>query len=132
MSNPLPATIQKLSEIFAADVLHAIRGMSLEEIASLGVGGRRGPGRPPKNPLLLGAATKGGGKRLPRRSMADLEKMVGKIVALVKSHKKGINAEGIRSALKVPRKELPRPIAMALASKKIHKKGRKRATLYLA
>ena len=58
--------------------------------------------------------------------------MVGKIVALVKSHKKGINAEGIRSELKVPRKELPRPIEMALKSKKIHKKGQKRATTYFA
>ena len=128
----LPATIQKLSEIFADNVLQAIRGMSLEEIASLGVG-RRGPGRPPKNPLALGAAaTKGGGKRLASRSMADLEKMVDKIVALVKANKKGINAERIRAGLKVPRKELPRPMAMALASKKIRKKGQKRATIYFA
>jgi hypothetical protein len=138
MSN-LNAAIQKLSETFASDIVHAIRSMSLEEIASLSGGGgghvRRGPGRPRKARHASAThhaapARPRHSKRLARRSTADLSKMVNKIVSLVKSHKKGINAEGIRAALKVPRKELPRPMAMALDSKKIRKKGRKRATMY--
>jgi dihydroxyacetone kinase len=136
MSN-LNATIQKLSAAFASDIVHAIRSMSLEDIASLSGGGggharhtRRGPGRPRKAAKAVHHAAPRHSKRLARRSTADLSKMVNKIVSLVKSHKKGINAEGIRAALKVPRKELPRPMAMALDSKKIRKKGRKRATMY--
>jgi hypothetical protein len=138
MSNQLQSTIQKLSEVFAANVIQALRSMSLEEISTLGVGGaRRGPGRPPKNAFAApthhaSSSSRGGSKRLARRSSADLEKMVERIVSLVKSSKKGINAEGIRTALKVPRKVLPRPMAMALASKKIKKKGHKRATMYFS
>ncbi len=58
--------------------------------------------------------------------------MVDQVIALVKANKDGVNAEGIRAGLKVARKELPRPISMALASKQIRKKGEKRATTYYA
>ncbi len=128
MSNQLEATIQKLSHTFAAEIINAIRGMSLDEISALGGAVRRGPGRPAGSPAR---APRSSG-RLVRRSTADLGKMVDKIVAVVKANKKGINAEGIRAALKVPRKVLPRPMAMALDSKKIRKKGHKRATMYFS
>lgn len=128
MSTQLHATIQKLSDDFASHIVQAIRAMSLEEIATLG-GGRRGPGRPTK---AAAAPRHVSGGRLKRRSTEDLGKTVDKIVAIVKASKKGINAEGIREALKVPRKVLPRPMKMALASKKIRKKGHKRATMYFS
>ena len=136
MSSQLHATIQKLSTDFAAHIVQAIRSMSLDEIASLGGGGavRRGPGRPRKHSAAPSAPTRraSSSRRLARRSSNELAKTVEKIVALVKANKKGINAEGIRAALKVPRKVLPRPMQMALDSKKIRKKGRKRATMYFA
>ena len=129
MSTQLHATIQKLSDDFASHIVQAIRGMSLEEIATLG-GARRAPGRPAKATAPRHTLRATG--RLKRRSTADLGKTVDKIVAIVKAHKKGINAEDIRAALNVPRKVLPRPMKMALASKKIRKKGHKRATMYFA
>lgn len=67
-----------------------------------------------------------------RRSAADLQKTAERIVALVKSSKKGISAEKIRAALKVPRSELVGPLGLALVSKKIRKRGKKRATTYFA
>lgn len=135
MSSQLHSTIQKLSNDFASHIVQAIRSMSLDEIASLGGGGavRRGPGRPRKHFAAPSApAHRGSSRRLARRSTNELAKTVDKIVAIVKANKKGINAEGIRAALKVPRKVLPRPMQMALDSKKIRKKGRKRATMYFA
>ena len=68
--------------------------------------------------------------RLPRRSEADLAKLADRIVALVKANAKGVNAETIKRTLKIERKELPRPLAVALGSKKITKRGKKRATMY--
>jgi hypothetical protein len=135
MSTQLHATIQKLSEDLAANILRAIRSMSVDDLARLGgsSGGaaRRGPGRPPKAAAHHAAPRAArGSRRLARRSTQDLEKMAERIISLVKSSKKGINAEAIRSSLKVPRKVLPRPLKMALDSKKIRKKGHKRATMY--
>jgi hypothetical protein len=43
-----------------------------------------------------------------------------------------MRAEQIRSALGVDPRELPRPLAEALASRKIAKAGQKRATTYFA
>jgi hypothetical protein len=56
--------------------------------------------------------------------------MAERIVAIVVGSKNGVSAEGIKAALKVQRKELPKPLAMALASKRVRKRGVKRATTY--
>ncbi len=131
--------INSLASDFAHQLLAALRGASLEEIISeTSVGHlRRGPGRPRTRvaggggvPVPFRGKRKAG--RLARRSPADIAKTVEKIVAIVKASKKGINAEGIKAALKVDRRELPKPLAMALKSKKIRKKGHKRATKYFA
>ena len=122
----LQTTINELASRFAHDLLAAIRGTSLDEIIAETHGtthvkrGRRAAGF---------VATSRPGKRV-RRTEADLKKLTDKIVALVASKKAGINAEGIKAALKVERKELPRPLAMALSAKKIRKSGKRRATLY--
>ncbi len=129
--------INSLASDFAHQLLAALRGASLEEIiseTSVGHAPRRGPGRPRAAHTADGVSHRGKRKprRLARRSTADIAKTVEKIVAIVKANKKGINAEGIKAALKVDRRELPKPLAMALKSKKIRKKGHKRATKYFA
>jgi len=68
--------------------------------------------------------------RLPRRSAGELEGVVDRLVAIVTSAPDGINAERLRAALQVERKELPKPISLALSAGRIHKSGNKRATLY--
>lgn len=133
-------TINSLASDFAHQLLAALRGASLEEIISETSAGhvRRGPGRPRAH--LLG----GGGeiptpfrgkrkpRRLARRSSEDIAKTVEKIVAVLKANKKGLTAEGLKAALKVDRRELPKPLTVALKAKKIHKRGKKRATTYFA
>jgi hypothetical protein len=51
-------------------------------------------------------------------------------VAFVAKQPKGARAETIRAGLGLDQKEWPRPLAAALAGKKLFKKGQKRATLY--
>ncbi len=146
----LKSKIASLADTFAEGVLAAIRSASLEEI----LGGdssapvKRGPGRPPKaangaavapggggQPDPLGApkgAKRGKGGRLARRSPSDIEHVIGLIVGKLGEHKAGLRSEQIQKALKLDKKEITRPIELALKAKKITKKGQKRSTTYFA
>jgi hypothetical protein len=132
----LHATINSLASEFAHELLRALRNASLDEIIAETAHDHRSHATHPVAHAKHAAGGGGGGARRARggkrhrRSSADLTSVVEKIISTVKSHKNGINAEGIRAALKLPRKELPRPIQLALATKKIKKKGERRATTY--
>jgi hypothetical protein len=143
MTSSLRDTIQQLAEEFATSVLGTIRGSSLEDILSeAGSTGfrepaRRGPGRPRKSVAPLGESSGVGpaslrrkGGRLGRRSANDLARVVDQIADLLSRSPKGLRAEQIRKELGLSAKEVPRPIAKALASKRITKVGQKRATTY--
>jgi hypothetical protein len=143
MTGTLRDTIHHLAADFAAGVLGVIRSSSLEDIlAESGGAVRRGPGRPPSQavasrvlerlPHAPQARRTGRKGRLQRRSASDIGHVIDKIVELLSSKPKGLRAEQIRAALDLSSKELPRPIALALSSKKISKTGRKRATTYFA
>jgi hypothetical protein len=125
-------SIQSLAETFAAGVLQAIRSASLEDILAEGAAPKRGRGRPPgkRGPGRSPAASTS--KRLARRSANDIAAVTDSIVALVKKHAEGLRAEQIRSQLGIAKKEWIRPLEAALASKKLTKKGEKRATTYFA
>ena len=58
--------------------------------------------------------------------------MVDSIVSLLQKNPEGLRAEQIREALSCQAKELPRPLADALAEGRISKTGQKRATTYFA
>jgi len=154
MTNALRNSIHQMAADFASSVLKAIRGASLEDILTESQAGgsghaapavRRGPGRPRRNPLPAAhaapaarAASPGRparaarSGRLGRRSPADIANVIKRIVGLLESHPNGLRAEQIRASLSLQAKELPRPIADALAGHKISKVGEKRATTYFA
>jgi hypothetical protein len=127
----LRSSIQSLAQSFAAGVLKAIRASSLEDILAETSGARRGPGRPPgkRGP---GRPPGSSSKRLARRSAKDIASVTESIVALVKRHPKGLRAEQIRAELGIAKREWMRPLETALASKKLTKKGAKRATTYFS
>jgi hypothetical protein len=127
----LRSSIHDLAQTFAAHVLGAIRSASLEEILGQSPGAKRGPGRPagPRGP---GRPTKSGSKRLARRSAKDIATVTESIVVLVRKHKAGLRAEQIRAQLGIAKREWMRPLEAALASRKLTKKGQKRATTYFA
>jgi hypothetical protein len=127
----LNSSIQTLAETFAASVLQAIRSASLEDILAESPAVKRGPGRPPGKPGPGRPATTSA-KRLARRSAENIAAVADTIVALVKKHTKGLRAEQIRAELEIDKKEWARPLEVALASKKLTKKGEKRATTYFA
>jgi hypothetical protein len=139
MPTSLSARISDLASGFAASVITAIRGASLEEILGATSGGilRRGPGRPRGSSSKRNAERASGPVRktrgrLRRRSLAEIAKALEQIVALVKTKKGGLRAEQIRAELKMDRKELPRVLKEGLAKKQLKSKGRKRATVYTA
>jgi hypothetical protein len=139
----MPTLRDQLSDLarhFATDVLEAIRGASLDELLAESSGApRRGPGRPrvstkvaPTAPRASAPPRKANGGRLARRSPAEVEKVLAKVVGAVKTSKKGLRAEEIKKKLGLQSKELPRVLKLGLSTKKLASKGHKRATTYFA
>ena len=138
MSN-LKSTIEDLATQFDRSVIDALRGASIEELYAVTSGSTSGGGARRGRPRAdAGAARKvapvarGRGGRLGRRSADQIGKMIDSIVEVVTKSANGLRAEQIRDQLGVEAKELPRPLADALASGRISKSGQKRATTYFA
>lgn len=133
----LKSTIEGLASQFAQNVLSALRGASIDELASVTGGVLRGRvGRPPRGAAAGAAAPtgparrRGKGGRLPRRSAGEIEQMVESIADLLAKKPDGLRAEQIRDALGVDAKELPRPLADGIKTGRLKKTGQKRATTY--
>jgi hypothetical protein len=127
--------LNHLATEFASSVLQALRGASIDELSGVLGGGPPAPNGSRRGTRAASSGTGrrgGGGGRLQRRSASDIKAVVEKIVGLLGRHPKGLRAEEIRSQLGLRSKELPRPIAEALAAKRIRKQGEKRATTYFA
>ena len=135
----LRTTLHDLASNFADAVLAAIRTASLDELVGETNGApRRGPGRPRGNTTKSASTaarasaptrTPTGG-RLARRSPEDIAKTLGLVVAALKTGP--MRAEEITKSLGVDKRELPRVLAEGLKTKKLRKKGEKRATTYSA
>ena len=140
MSN-LRSALAALADDFASSVLAAVRDASLDDLLGemSGAPPRRGPGRPrgssapasapaaPRSP----AATRKPTGRLPRRSPEEIARTLTQVVAIVKKST-GMRSEEIQKALKLDKREVPRVLFEGLRSKKLKKKGQKRATIYSA
>ena len=145
MANSLKSTLDSLAQTFAANVLAAIRGASLQELLSeAGGGAGAGRGRRTRSARRAARASAGvhaaapavsGGRRggrLARRSPADIAGVLGKVVTLLKGKKDGLRSEEIQRALRLDKRELPRVLKTGLGGKKLRSKGQKRATRYFA
>jgi hypothetical protein len=132
MATPLRTTIQSLAAKFAAGVVDAIRDASLEEVLGQPSSApeTRGPGRPAKVGAPVPKRASAG--RQPRRSADDVARVIDLITSALKDAKDGLRSEQLQEVLKLSKKEIVRPLSVALASKKISKKGQKRATTYFA
>jgi hypothetical protein len=120
--------LNDLATTFANSVLSAIRSASIEDLlAESGGGGAR---RAAARPVAEGATRRSRGGRLARRSSADIEKVVDRVVTLLKSSPKGLRAEQIRAKLGLRANEMPRPLKDGLSSGRLGKSGQKRATTY--
>jgi hypothetical protein len=134
----LRSQLDQLANTFANGVLAAIRGASIEDLLgeSRGAGGRArrapgggGGGQPDP---LRGAKKRGRGGRLARRSAEDIQKVLAKVVSLVRGKKAGLRSEQIRKVLGLDVREVPRVLKEGLRTKKLRSKGQKRSTTYFA
>jgi hypothetical protein len=136
----LHGRLQNLAATFAADIVAAISGASLADLLASEGGRTPGNGRTAKRASRGGGAQpepvatpkKGKGGRLARRTPAEIDALLGKIILLVKTQKNGLRAEEIRSKLGLEPKEMPRVLKQGISSKKLTTKGQKRATTYFA
>jgi hypothetical protein len=130
MPNALRDRLHGLASSFASSVLDVIRGVSLDQL--LAESSARGP-KAPSGASVRAAPGTGASRhrgRLPRRSAGDIERVVERIVGLLKRHPAGLRAEQIRDELGLEAKELPRPLKEALDTGSLQKSGQKRATTY--
>jgi hypothetical protein len=126
----LRQTIEHHAAEFAAAIVQALRGASIDELTSLTSGDRPAP-RAAASPKTNGAgpAPRKGG-RLGRRSADDIARTLEKIVAVVAQHSEGLRAEQIKAALGLDTREMPKPLAEGLKTGALKKEGNKRATTY--
>lgn len=142
----LQTQLNHLASSFTQAVIAAIREVSLEELVAE-TGGLKGMPRPPAGRSAAVTSSRGRGRvprretgpsrrsssrRLKRRSHDDIEKALGEIVSLVENSPRGMRAEQIRSELGMQAKELPRVLGEGLATRRLRKRGHKRATTYYA
>jgi hypothetical protein len=129
MPNSLRNRLSELATGFAASVLDAIRGASLDELL-MESSGAPGRGAPRAAGRAAAGAPRRRGGRLPRRSAGDIAEVIEHIVGLLKQRPTGLRAEQIREELGLQAKELPRPLKDALDAGLLGKSGQKRATTY--
>jgi len=114
----LQSTIEALTKDFATKLLHALRHASLDDLSS------------------AKSKPKAKGKRI-RRSPQELQRLADHLVAIVMKHPDGIRAEDLKRAFgvkagNVGAKVFTKPLAFALESKKLAKRGQRRMTTYHA
>ncbi|MGH7296202.1 MAG: hypothetical protein ACRELB_14770 [Polyangiaceae bacterium] len=127
----LHSKLNDLASAFADSVLSAIRTASLDDLvvgARPAPSARRTPGRGDHaGPSEAPKPTNG---RLARRGPQDIAKTLGLVVAALKTSP--MRAEEIQKLLQLDKRELPRVLKEGLKTKKLRKKGEKRATTYSA
>ncbi len=139
----LHTQLNQLASSFTQAVIQAIREVSLDELVAE-TGGLKGM---PRGRATQASPTSRGGRaprretgpsrrpsrrRLKRRSRAEIQRVLGDIVSLVENRPRGMRAEQIRSELGMEAKEMPRILSEGLATRKLRKRGQKRATTYYA
>jgi len=140
----LHSQLNQLASSFAQAVFQAIREVSLEELVAETGGlkgmarapglarearGRRSGRSPTRGPRR---SSRGPSRRLKRRSRDEIQSALGAVVSLVEKQPRGLRAEQIRSELGMEAKEMPRVLGEGLATRKLRKRGQKRATTYYA
>jgi hypothetical protein len=116
----LHATLESLAKKFAADIVKALRSLSLDDLLAESRSAA---------PRASANAKSAGVKRTRASGSATT---VDAIVSELKKHKAGLRAEHLRKALGASKPAFNYYAAKAISEKKIRKTGKKRATTYFA
>jgi len=126
----LRTALDEAANRFIDTVFTAVRSSTVEELQSSLNGSAPKKFRtiyePPHSP-----APKRSTGRLARRSEAEIQKAVDRMLGLLKGKPKGMRSEHIKLALGMDVREMPRVLKALVASKKVRTQGQKRATTYM-
>lgn len=127
MTPNLRNKVQELAVKFATDLAEAlvemIREQPISELSGAGTASAS------KAPVATKTAPTG---RLIRRSDEELQGIVEQIVSVVKAAAEGLQSEEIQAQTGLSKKEVVRPVQLALESGALRKEGAKRGTRYFA
>ena len=127
----LHAHLQSLASQFVSEILSALQTATLSELQGTGI--RLAPPTLPRvhgdRPAPSPATTSTG--RLKRRTLEEVQAVVGQLVTLLGKHPAGLRAEQIRTLMSLDVREVPRILKEAVGGKGVKiLSGRKRSTLY--
>jgi hypothetical protein len=127
----LHAHLQSLASQFVSEILSALQTATLSELQGTGI--RVAPPTLPRvhgdRPAPSPATTSTG--RLKRRTLEEVQAVVGQLVTLLGKHPAGLRAEQIRTLMSLDVREVPRILKEAVGGKGVKiLSGRKRSTLY--
>lgn len=132
----LKSVIDSCSAAFAASLLAGLQDLPLSELTNLGGAAAAKKvttvviDHAVKAPKAAKAKTTSTG-RLARRDPASLQLVIDNIVALLATGgDEGFSSEQLQTALGIDKKELTRPVVLALEQGVIRKEGEKRGTRY--
>ncbi len=131
MDSKINSIIQNfVAELSAAltEASHAAINVALGGGAASAGNGRRI--RPNAGAHGIGVGPRGRGGKRTRRTEADVQAQLDKVVSFLKRSKEPTGADAITKALGLTTTELATPIKLGLSSKLLSKQGQRRGTKY--
>lgn len=122
-----PSLQQKIGEL-AAEFAQSLVTLLQDQPLSMLTGGTTTTPAAPKAPRAARAASGGGGRRGPEEMAALIEQIVG----TVRSAPEGLRSEQIQERTGLAKREIVRPLHLALKQGMLRKVGEKRSTTYFA
>lgn len=119
--------VAEVGQSVADRVAALIADQPLSELTGLG-GTVATAARAPRQ--VRGARKVSAGGRMAKRSAEDIEAVIELVASALKGEKEGLSSEQLQDKLSLSKKEIQRPIILALEQKRIFKTGEKRSTRY--
>jgi hypothetical protein len=132
--NQLKQLIAALAEEFATKLIAGMGQLPMNEITSMQIAKHAAPAlteavtRAVRKPRAAKAPSDG--SRMPRRDPAELKVVIDDIVRILSVSPEGLRSEELQEKTNLSKKEITRPIVLALEGGLIRKTGNKRATTY--
>lgn len=129
----LKSLIESCNAAFAANFLAGLKDLPLSELTNLTGASppkRNAPSADEPQAAKPAKAKTGKGGRLAKRGPEEMKVVIDNVVRALAANPEGLSREQLQKALSIDKKELTRPIVLALEQGLISKTGHKRSTRY--